>query len=141
MTPHELIHAALEKCGGSKSRLATELGCQRTEINAWMTARKMSPQTVGLLCNYLNIPQNTTRELVDRAVVATAKPKYQKALEHALFGCWVAGVATLLIATTAPNTAMAAEVTKGYRTNIVAAMRRFLAAVLNGRSASIAAAW
>lgn len=102
-----LIDKAIEICGG-QSELAKRLGVARQDVYQWKEGtRPLSPETVALLGDVLELPGEEVQRLAAWAVIENAKNAGKRErLKRAFFGCLVLGVAGALL-TAAPTEAQA----------------------------------
>lgn len=91
-----LIDKAVTYCG-SEAELARRLGVDFQNVNAWRKGRRvMSPETVAILCDVLQLPGEEARQWLALAVVENPKNAGKaEVLKRALFACWLAGVVSL----------------------------------------------
>lgn len=83
---HSLIDEASEKCG-SDAKLARALSVAGHHPNEWRSGvRPVSPMTVGLLCDVLELDGEEARRLGALAIIATAKPEKRGVLRRSFFG-------------------------------------------------------
>jgi transcriptional regulator with XRE-family HTH domain len=101
-----LLTEAVEKCHG-QAELARRLGTSSAAITHMKNGeRAISPETVALLCDVLELPGEETQRLVALAIIGAAKnASKREKLKRAFFGCWVAGVvgASLQLSPTPSN--------------------------------------
>jgi transcriptional regulator with XRE-family HTH domain len=102
-TGKALIDKAVELCGG-EAELAHRLGVQRQLVHGWHRGhRSISPETVALLGDVLELPGEEVQRLAAWAVIENAKNAGKRErLKRAFFGVWVLGVAGVL-QTAAPS--------------------------------------
>lgn len=101
-----LLDLAREKCHGNEAKLAEAIGVPRNRPHEWRTGKQaMSAENAVLLCDYLGMSGEETREWVAVAIIENPKNSSKaELLRRALFACWVLGVGSLL---TTPNDASA----------------------------------
>lgn len=88
-----LIDEAREKCG-SDAALARQLGVAGHHPCEWRNGdRSVSPMTVGLLCDVLELDGDEARRLGAMAIIATAKPEKRGVLRRSFFGLSESGAA------------------------------------------------
>lgn len=106
-TGKALIDRAVQMCGG-EAELAHRLGVQRQLVHGWHRGhRAITPETVALLGDVLELPGEEVQRLAAWAVIENAKNAGKRErLKRAFFGCWVLGVAGALL-TAAPTEAQA----------------------------------
>jgi transcriptional regulator with XRE-family HTH domain len=96
-TVKTLLDMGRVKCG-TDAELGRRIGFTRAQIADMRSGRKpVSPETVALLCDVLEVSGDECREWV--AVSLIENPKNATCadrLRRALFACWVAGVAALM---------------------------------------------
>lgn len=88
-TVQTLIDAAIVKCG-TQAALARRLGMERQDVHAMARgARPVTPTTVALLCDVLELPGVEAQRLAALAVVQNAKDSsLREVLRRAFFGLW-----------------------------------------------------
>lgn len=92
-TLQTLIDEAVRKCTTS-AELARRIGVHRSEITELQSGRRqISPVTVGLLADVLELDGEEARRLAVLAIVAGAKGEKAGVLRRAFFVCWGTGVA------------------------------------------------
>jgi len=90
-TVQSLLDEATEKCGGNR-KLAEAIGVGGPDLSEMRAGRRpISPMTVGLLCDVLELDGEEARRLAIDAIVATAKPQRAGVLRRAFFGRLGAG--------------------------------------------------
>lgn len=113
-----LIDRAVQLCG-SQAALARALGVYPADISDWKKGKRpVTPETVALICDVLQLPGEEARTLAAWAVIENAKNSSKREkLKRAFFGCWVAGVVALAQLMT-PSDARASSNVKDYRSFI-----------------------
>lgn len=109
MTLETLIDEAAKKCGG-QSALARHLGKSRSQVSEWKAGTEpVSPETIGLLCELLDIDPAESSRMALLAVVEHPKnADKRERLKRAFFASLGLGVA-LALQTATPTEATAAE--------------------------------
>lgn len=81
-----LIDEAIEICG-SVTHLAQRIGVNRAQVACWRNGSEpISPESVALLCDVLELSGEETRRLAAEAIVANPKnAKRREALRRAFF--------------------------------------------------------
>lgn len=105
-----LIDEAAKKCGG-QAALARHLHKSPSQVSEWRAGTEpLSPETVGLLCELVDMDPDESRRLALTAVVENPKnADKRERLRRAFFASWGLGVA-LALQTAAPTDAMAAKI-------------------------------
>lgn len=108
-----LIALAREKCH-SDAELARRLDMRPPTLNQMKKGKRaVSPETIALLCDLLELPGDEAREWAAYAVIENPKnAAIADRLRRAFFGCLVAGVGFL------SSTTDAKAIPTGYRTSI-----------------------
>lgn len=93
-SPKQVLDAAVEKCKGP-AELARRIGVGRSRIADMQAGRDaISPETLGLLCNVLELDGDEARRLLAMLVIEAPKNAGKRAaLQRAFFACWAIGVA------------------------------------------------
>ncbi len=82
------------KIAGNGTLLGQKIGLTPQEVNDFRRGRRVvSPEIVGLLCNYLELPSEEAREWL--AIAVLENPKNSSRVEvfrKAFFASWVAGI-------------------------------------------------
>lgn len=96
-----LIALAREKCH-SDADLARRIGMRPPTLAQMKNGtRAVSPETIGLLCDVLELPGDEAREWAAYAVIENPKNRdIAEKLRRAFFACLAAGVAACLSSTT-----------------------------------------
>jgi len=104
-TVQTLINLASAKCG-TDAELGRRAGLSRSQIADFRSGKKaVSPETVALLCDVLDLSGDECREWVAVSIIENPKnASCAEKLRRALFACWVAGVGTLTTANDAQAT-------------------------------------
>jgi len=91
-----LLDLAREKVG-TDAELARRLGTSHANVtNMRKGERAISPETVALLCDVLELPGDEAREYLALAIIENPKNASKAAmLRRALFACWAIGVCAL----------------------------------------------
>jgi plasmid maintenance system antidote protein VapI len=148
-----LLTEAVDKCHG-QAELARQLGMKRQDIHSMVKGeRVISPETVALLGDVLELPGEEVQRLVALAIIGNAKNTGKRErLRKAFFGYWVVGaVATTLLggapteATAKTSNGVSAVTYKGEpyihcRACLGPWLRRFITSI-KARAAAFAAAW
>lgn len=109
-TVEALLAEAVRKCGGYAS-LAAKIGDNTSNVHNMATGkRSISPATVGLLCDVLELDGEEARRLAAEAVIANAKGEKAGVLRRAFFGWPRLGVALALGLLPPPLLTMSDEV-------------------------------
>lgn len=90
----ELVDLCVKKCS-SEAELARRIGVHYQVINDMRHGRRaISPETVGLLCDVLELSGDEAREWLAISVIENPKNSSRaEVLRRAFFALWVAGVA------------------------------------------------
>jgi plasmid maintenance system antidote protein VapI len=140
-----LLAEAVEKCHG-QAELARQLGIHRQEVNAMIKGeRPVSPETVALLCDVLELPAEEVQRLVAETIIGAAKnASKRERLKRAFFGCWVVGVvATTLTSIPTPSNAGSSQtvgLASNYPIYIVAHLARLAGRRIRARAFAFAQA-
>jgi DNA-binding Xre family transcriptional regulator len=105
-----LIDMAAQRCG-SDAELARRIGDDRANIAKMRNGRRpVSPETVVLMCDVLELPGEECQEWVAISIIENPKNASRlEVLKRALFACWVLGGASLVtLSLAAPGTAWSA---------------------------------
>lgn len=90
-TVETLIDECIEKCKG-QAKLARLMEISPQALSAMkLGTMPVSPATVGLLCDVMELEGEEARRLAVLAIVANAKPEKRGVLRRAFFVCWAAG--------------------------------------------------
>ena len=80
-----LIDECITKCGSQKA-LAEKIGIEQPDIQRMASGKRpVSPVTVGLLCDVLELPGSEASRLAVLAIIETAKPEKRGVLRRAFF--------------------------------------------------------
>lgn len=94
-TVFSLIDEASQVCGSDR-KLCLRTGLKPPQLSDMRAGRApISPQTVGLLCDVLELLGEESRRLAAEAVVHNAIPARKEALRRAFFVCWGIGALVL----------------------------------------------
>lgn len=103
-TVETLIDEACAKCGTDR-RVCELVGLKPQQISSMRAGRiPISPQTVGLLCEVLELQPDEAQRLAAEAIVRNAKPERRATLMRAFFGRSLAGAAVLTMVMLPNNT-------------------------------------
>lgn len=93
-TVQSLIDEAIDLCKGNQSELARRIGMKPQDIQAMHAGRRpVSPETVGLLCDVLQLDGEEARRLAVEAIVGNPKnAEKAQVLRRAFFVAWALGV-------------------------------------------------
>lgn len=135
-----LIDEGAKKCGGYAS-LARRMDLHPVAL-AQMKAgkRAITPETVALLCDVLELPGSEVRELAAWAVIENAKNAGKReALRRAFFGVWATGAVLLgLLGGPTDATARTSETARGIHCRELARLAR---AALQRLRAALCVRW
>jgi plasmid maintenance system antidote protein VapI len=132
-TVETLIDEAVELCKG-QAGLARRLGWTPQDVHTLVKGKRaVTPETVALLCDVLELPGEEAQRLAALAVIANAKnAPIREVLRRAFFGLSVAGAVCGAAVTLTPERATASAVwreTDGPAGTAVTIEKRLLAGV------------
>lgn len=105
-----LLVEAVEKAG-SQAELARRIGVKPPEVTEWKKGKRpISPETIGLLCDVLELPGTEAQRLAALAIVGAEKNAGKRAtLRRAFFGLWVLGASVVTLLTGPVSEAQASD--------------------------------